>query len=216
MRGSKVLTVFIQLLTSVVVLDQIHAVGQAKSQEIAVSRHFTLLGLTLGRNTFADVQSKLGEAKRRRCSGDEHEIDQVCYLSSDKRSIIVFLSGFPGGWSNLDGFKIMASDSAEPCYRQCPRASLNSESIKTAGGLKLGLNPGQVRDLLGRSRRIEGNTLIFQWEYKQPWTQEDFDKDKRIPKTAVADAFWDVVNTISVKFKGSKVVLIEVHHTVTS
>jgi hypothetical protein len=215
MSGSKIVTVLIRLVAGVVVLGQTHAVGQQTPQEIAVSRHFKLLGLTLGKNTFADVQIKLGGAQRRRCSGAEEGIDQLCYLSSDQRAKIVFLSGFPGGWSNLDGFKIIAADSQEPCYTQCPRASLNSNSIQTAGGLRLGLNPEQVHRLLGSPRKIEGDTLIFQWEAKQPWTKDDFDKDQRVPKTAAADAFWDVLDTISVTFKGSKVVQVGVYHTVT-
>jgi hypothetical protein len=190
------------------------AFAQAHSQNNSkpdVSKRLTVMGFTL-----ADVQAKLGKSVAKKCSRDEEESMEVCYMTGGKgHTKVVFEAGFSGGWKELDGYKVIGGSLARPCYRQCPRASQVTSDVQTKGGLKLGLNRGQLIALLGPPKQTSGNKLTFQWQSRQPMTKEQNEHESKTFKSPVTDAYYDVQDTICVILADSKVVEFEVHHIVT-
>src|SRR5437762_2646640 len=80
-----------------------------------IAKHLEILGFTLGKNTLADVQAKLGKSVARRCSREEEASKEVCYVAAGKHQTrVVFESGFSGGWKELDGYKVIAGSLHSP------------------------------------------------------------------------------------------------------
>lgn len=175
-----------------------------------------LLGLTLGKNTLADVQAKFGASPTRRCSREEEAADELCYESAGKdRTKVVFEAGFSGGWTQLDGFKVIAGDLEPRCYRQCPKAGQISAEVRTAAGLRLGMTREELIALLGTPTQIRGKRLRFQWQSRLAMTKEEKEAESKTYKSPVTDAYYDVQDTIDVTLENSKVAEFEIRHIVT-
>lgn len=180
-----------------------------------VSQHFSFLGFTLGKSTLADVQTKLGHSEILKCSQEEEAGEEVCYVSpGDDQTKVVFESGFSGGWTELDGFKLISGKLKPRCYRECTRTPLVHGNLCTVGGLKLGLTERQLKELLGSPKRTRGNKLTFRWQSRLPMSKEQIEKGQQT-SLPMKDAFWDVVDTVEVTLMDSKAVEFHVKHIVT-
>src|SRR4051794_37274042 len=92
------------------------------SSDPNVKSQLTVMGFTLGKSTLADVQARLGRSAPRKCSREEEASKEVCYVSSGKdHTKVIFEAGFSGGWTELDGYKVIAAGVERRCYRECPR-----------------------------------------------------------------------------------------------
>lgn len=178
-----------------------------------VTPHLTILDFTLGRTTLTGIQSKLGAGKIVRCSREEEAAKEVCYFSANGRTKVIFQTGFSGGWTKIDGFKVVSIRIFEPCYRDCVRSLLPENSIRTNGGLKLGLTRKEVAGLLGRPSHATARRLTFEWSRRIPMSKEEAHAEGR---TSEKQPYWDVLDTINVVFSGSVVAEFDVHHIVTS
>ena len=175
-----------------------------------------LLGLTLGSNTLADAQAKFGKSPTRRCSREEEAADELCYESAGKdHTKVVFEAGFSGGWTQLDGFKVIAGDLEPRCYRQCPTAGQISAEVRTAAGLRLGMTRDELIALLGTPTQVRGDRLSFQWQSRLAMTKEEKEAESKTFQSPVTDAYYDVQDTIDVTLENSKVAEFEIRHIVT-
>jgi len=180
-----------------------------------VSRDLSLLGFTLEKNTLADVENKLGPSTPGSCSQEVEASKAICYISEGPSKVRVFFeSGPSGGWSRLDGFRVV-SEGAPACRLQCKNTTAFSSDIQTGGGLRLGLSKSESVVLLGPPSKISGNRLTFEWWSKRPMTKAEIDKEAQTFKAPVTSPYWDVHDTIEVTLSNSKVAEFEVHHTVT-
>lgn len=206
------------ITTAGLVLLMALGTGRASAQSRPapnVERHLEILGFTLGKNTLAEVESKLGKSAVRKCSREEEASKEVCYLAGEGQTRVVFEAGFSGGWKELDGYKVIAGSLQRPCYRQCPRAAQVTGEVQTEGGLKLGLTREQLIALLGPPKQTRENKLSFQWQSRQAMTKEQQEAESKTFKSPVNDAYYDVQDTIEVTLADSKVVEFTVHHIVT-
>jgi hypothetical protein len=194
-----------------VTLSQVHAQRPSKPD---VSSHLVLMGLKLGRNTLVDVQRKLGKSPVGHCSQEEGASNEICYASSgpDKTKVF-FESGFSGGWSHLDAFKVVSGSHDPGCSLQCQASSGITSDVHTDGGLKLGLTQAELIALLGSPLRADGNNITFQWESRKPMTKAEIQKSEQHP---VQYPYWNIVDTIEVIVADSKVIQFEVSHSVTN
>jgi hypothetical protein len=94
-------------------------------------------------------------------------------------------------------------------------ATAFGSDIRTSGGLKLGLTKTELIALLGSPSKVIGNRLTFQQLSKRPMTKEDIEAETQTFNAPVTRPYWDVLDTIEVTIKKSKVAEFEVHHTVT-
>jgi hypothetical protein len=176
----------------------------------------SLMGFTLERSTLADVQGKLGATTSGRCSSEEEASKMICYVSSaSDKTRVVFESGFSGGWSVLDGFRVVSGSLTPDCRLQCLRTSAFDNNIKTSGGLRLGLTRQQLIALLGAPTKENRNRLTFERQWKRPMTKAEIDKETQTFKTPVTEPYFDVLDSIEVTFTGARVGEFEVRRTTT-
>lgn len=180
-----------------------------------ITRHLEILGFTLGKSTFADVEAKLGKSPAGRCSPGEEASIEVCYFARDGRTRVVFESGSSGGWKVLDGYEVIASNLHWPCYGQCPRASRVTSDVQTEGGLKLGLTREKLIALLGPPKKTRGNEFTFEWDSRVAMTEKEEETESKTFNEPIRDAYWDVDDTIRVTLADSKVVEFTVEHVVS-
>jgi hypothetical protein len=176
-----------------------------------------LLGLTLEKSTFTDVQNKLGAAKIGQCS---HEVEPISYigyvsLTSDKTKVLFESNRFDPPFE-LSGFRVVAgSRSTAPCQIQYKPTAAFDDDVETAGGLKLGLTKAELLALLGSPSKVSGNRITFEWWSKRPMNKAEIDRETKTFKAPVTRPYWDVHDVINVILSGAKVVDFEVRRTVT-
>lgn len=193
------------------------AAGQAQKQPSLRSEfpsaNLEILGFTLAKTTLADVERRLGPARPGGCSTDADASKMICYVfERPDKTRVIFESGPSGGWSLLDGFKVAGESANLSCNLNCRMTQSLRSSIRTGGGLKLGLTRGEVLSLLGRPTKIKMDQYIYEWSSQISMTKAD----ARNAREGMNEAFWSVNDTIEVTFLGRKVVAFEVHHTVFS
>jgi hypothetical protein len=205
------------LIVIAVVLLTVAPAHAQKSQRPDVSRDLSLLGLTLEKNTFTDVQDKLGAAKVGQCS---HEVEPISYigyvsLTSDKIKVLFESNRFDPPFE-LSGFRVVAGNrSTSPCQIQFKPTAAFDSGLQTGGGLKLGLTKAELLALLGSPRKVSGNRITFEWWSKRPMTKAEIDQETKTFKAPVTRPYWDVHDVINVALSDSKVVDFEVQRTVT-
>jgi hypothetical protein len=206
------------MLTVPAVLLASTALGQSPRSvpSEAVAAHLSVLGFTLGKSTLDDVTQKLGPSPVRRCLPGDSESKEVCYVSSGygPETVVVFEAGFSGGWSELDGYKIISGPIRPSCDQQCPAIAVGRRDIRSGGGLRLGLTRREVLTLLGTPIRSTRDRLEFQWLSCQPMTREETEREAASFKSPVRPYF-DVQDTIEVTLSQSRVVRLDVHHVVS-
>ena len=208
--------VLAQLLVTLT-LTSPHVLGQSPSSgSIDLLHNLTILGFTLDKDTLADVQARLGDAPVRQCSHATEASRELCYSGEDGTRI-VFESGFSGGWSKLDAYKVIGPAApSSSCYSNCPRATgLHGAVLASDGGLRLGMSRKSLLALLGPVKERKGSKLTFRWRSRREMTHDELKKASRAPNTKVTYAYFDVMDVIEVTVRDSKVVEFEVQHTVT-
>lgn len=207
------MTACIVLCGVLTILPRVHGHPFAKPD---VSPHLTLMGFTLEKNTLSDVQNKLGISTAGACSEDVEASKMTCYVSAGPdRTEILFESGFAGGWSRLDGFKVVSGNFSSKCHLQCKVTDAVGKGVQTSGGLKLGMTEKELVALLGRPIRFRGNQIKFEWWSKRPMTKVEIAQETKTFKDPVTRPYWDVHDTIEVVMRESEVAEFEIQHTVT-
>lgn len=181
-----------------------------------LSSHLGLLGFTLGKSTLADVRNKLGASNPGACSTEVEASKVVCYVSGGPdKTRVLFASGFAGGWSSLDGFKVTSQSLPADCHLHCKVTQEIGREIRTTGGLRLGLTRDELVALLGDPTETKGDRLTFRRASKRPMTKSEIAMETEEFKAPVESPFWDVQDTIFVVTSDSKVVEFEVQHIVS-
>jgi hypothetical protein len=186
----------------------------ASPQQTIISSQSSLLGFSLEKDTLDDVRAKLGNSKIRKCSRVEEASNEICYIGSD-RTIAVFEAGFSGGWTKLDGYKIVSAQLNPLCYRLCSASNLVKNDLTTVAGVKLGLTRQQVVQVLGQPTHATRNKLTFESQLRRPMTTEQMQKGNKASSSVRKDTYWDVVDTVDLILSNDRVIEIIVHRTVT-
>jgi len=190
--------------------------GQRSVGTPDLTPQMSLMGFSLERSTLTDVQGKLGATTPGSCSAEEEASKVICYVSSGPdKTRVVFESGFSGGWSVLDGFRVVSGSLTPNCRLQCLRTSAFDNGIKTSGGLRLGLTRQQSVALLGPPKKETRNRLTFERQWKRPMTKAEIDKETQTFKTLVTEPYFDVLDNIEVTFTGATVSEFEIRRTTT-
>jgi hypothetical protein len=190
--------------------------GQRPARTPDLTPQMSLMGFALGRSTLTDIQGKLGATTAGGCSTEEEASKMICYVSSGPdKTRVIFESGFSGGWSVLDGLRVVSGSLTPDCRLQCLRTSAFDNGIKTSGGLRLGLTRQQLIALLGPPTKETRNRLTFKRQWKRPMTKAEIDKETQTFKTPVTEPYFDVLDNIEVTFTGATVSEFEIKRTTT-
>jgi hypothetical protein len=166
---------------------------------LKLDRHdLTVLGVTIGSSTQADVESHLGKAEVFSVgSGDEKE-NAVCYrsASNDDDTIVGFYFGALGGWTDVTRISISKSRALPWPSTRCKSNRMVSRNLEFLRGLKLGSASPDVIRALGHPSRSSKNRLYYYTSYHcEPGFAEKAERGK-----PSGDSPCDVVDSVEAKF----------------
>ncbi len=150
-------------------------------KKIPDDKHTTILGLSLGKASLADVQKKLGVATLQRIA--EQQPYFLCYRSSKiaDNTVLIFEAGPLGGWEVITSFSVYSDISARKDLMNlsCTQSPIVSSRITTDGGLSLALIEKSLRALLGEpSAKSHGNILyVYEKVVLHPQTNKELSRD---------------------------------------
>lgn len=134
--------------------------------------NFQVAGITLGEKwDFSDVRSKFGEATEVQRGDAASGRDQICYRSPTGNVHLIFEIGEVDTVAYLfeDGLKWNGSE-------HCATSKAVSEETSAASGLRLGLQPEQVKRILGNPNIATPKKLVYYFGYRE-----------KTPPKAIAD-----------------------------
>jgi hypothetical protein len=133
--------------------------NQRQKEQPPDTSHLSVLGLTIGKDTLASLQDKLGPVKK--CHTNEHV--SVAGYTNGKEDLIFEFSEVGGG--NVTAFYLRPSQQVPTC----PLSRLPSQTseVATKGGIHLGMAEVEFLHIFGppESRNKQGK-----WSYY--WTRE--------------------------------------------
>ena len=134
--------------------------------------NFQVAGITLGEKwDFSDVRTKFGMATDVQRGDAASGRDQICYRSSSGNEHLIFELGEVNSAVYLfeDGPKWNGSD-------LCATSEAVSQDISTASGLRLGLQPEQVKSILGNPSVATSTKLVYYFSYRGKTPPKDLAK----------------------------------------
>ena len=162
--------------------------------------HLKILGMKLGEMTGQLVEAKLGERKAYINKGGHHALMQFCYVSDlpgDKTKVIFGVDDYD---RKVASFKILSSRVIFSNSEKCMPSPLVSKSIATESDLKLGMSLKHVKNLVGTPSKEDSNRLIYFYNFKRPFTDEEIRKHRQ-EKSSCTDEY--IYSEIVAKFLDS-------------
>ena len=97
----------------------------------------TILGITIGKSSFADFEGKLGPAQT-------SPRNAFCYSSPVDCTILTFRTGPMGGFQFVTQFGLCSREANFPNPNACTPSQRLSNALSTDSGIRLGLNIQEV------------------------------------------------------------------------
>ncbi len=162
--------------------QELHAQSKPVAGDIPKSMR-QVSGITLGVDSLASVNSKLGQAVEWH-TGDAAESEwHWCYQIGASPQIIVLMFESDGEMGtaghSVQTIRVVRAAQSGVDLHRCAQMRSNAPP-RTPGGLRLGLSRTAVQALLGTPVRAHGDSLVYVWEAKE-----------LIPKTAATYSYWN-------------------------
>jgi hypothetical protein len=124
----------------------------------------TVLGITIGKHTLADVQNIMGPAVR--LQRGEQQPYQLCYVSKsgNDKTAVIFEAGPLGSWEKITAISLFSDKSQYHDYMQCTKSSKISKNVTTGDGLGLSINQAGLKERLGQPSKEENGNIIYVYE----------------------------------------------------
>jgi hypothetical protein len=128
-----------------------------------VETNFQVAGITLGETwDFSAVRSKFGKATEVQRGDAASGRDQICYTSSTGNVHLIFELG------EVDSLVYLFKDGPKWNGGElCVTSKAVSEGTSTASGLRLGLQPEQVKKILGNPNIATPKKLVYYFGYRE-------------------------------------------------
>ena len=128
-------------------------------------------GITLGRATFKDVQTRLGRTTLAPAA-DPHD-EQLCYLLPSGDVMLLFVSNDLGGpEKSLIGFDVRTVFGARP--PSCLQLS-EIPFATDVGGIRLGMTQPQFLKIVGKPVKVDRKTVVREFARKELLHGLDYD-----------------------------------------
>ncbi|HVS89749.1 MAG TPA: hypothetical protein VHF01_16200 [Candidatus Acidoferrum sp.] len=159
------------------------------------SSHLSILGVAIGQDNLATLQSKLGPVKK--CHTKRHDDVEIAGYTDAKENLVFEFGEIGGG--EVTAFYLSLPRSAP----SCPLSHLSSEisGLTTKGGIHLGMTEEEFIRIFGPP---ESRTQRGRWKYSWTWEVKLTEAEKKAAASAtpgytVSDTA-DVVITIEARF----------------
>ncbi len=137
--------------------------GQSRASLKLDREALTVLGLTIGSSTSAEVERKLGRSRTFKASGSSGASDVRCYRSASPGddTVVTFYFGALGGWIDLTKVAISTKKASPVNASWCTQNGEVSRNLEFLKGLTLGASPADVVHILGSPSRRSKNGLTY-------------------------------------------------------
>jgi hypothetical protein len=154
---------FVHLVLLVLVIYS--STGRAQdTPQLKLSTHdLTVLGLTIGESSRAQVESRLGKTQEFKIGRREEADEAVCYRSNsqDDDTVVVFYFGTIGGWTDVTRIAILKARMLPWPSSRCSSNSAISRDLEFLRGLKLGTRATDMVRILGPATRVAKNRWYY-------------------------------------------------------
>jgi len=169
-------------------------------RSLKLDRHdLTVLGVTLGSSTLAQVESKLGKAMLFKIGRKEEADKAVCYrsVSNEDDTILVFYFGALGGWTDVTQISVSKSRALPWSTARCVSNSSVSRNLEVLRKLKLGSLTADVVRVLGSPSRTAKNGLSYYFSHH---CESEMLQGSKEGETPSRDSQCEVVDSVEAKF----------------
>jgi hypothetical protein len=177
---------------------------------------FTSVGpFQLGGTTLPKLQRRLGAVPVVHTGDAGETLYTICYRSSN--GAVLFMSGeLDGPERDLGGIKLTSSVQRPPCH-EWPAAK--TPTIKSVGGLKLGMSRSKVKAQLAEAKEEGQGSLSRTFESRRRMTPLDIGRlpaaAQQMIKRGEIEPYFDVFVAVTVRFTADAASEIEVWKSVT-
>jgi hypothetical protein len=183
-------------ITIVVVLGLLSGAWGQGLPDLRLSRKdLTVLGLTVGDSTRAQVEAALGTARSTRSGEGADEL--VCYRAADRddRTLLVFHFGALGGWTDVTEISISAGKPFSLNPEGCTPNKAISHNLEFLRGLRLGVSAAGVVKALGPSSHASKRKLSYYVSH--PCSSKDLGTEETKPPST---SLCEVVDSVEARF----------------
>ncbi|MCP3139061.1 hypothetical protein [Pyxidicoccus xibeiensis] len=163
MRALTLACVFLTTLsTQIAVAEEPHPGSDAAPVRLLRPDYRTLLGITLGKSSFEEVQREFGPTRVLDHGSDCGHTQRLCYASSHQGDTTTLLFSRSHG-RELTGFVLLHQRPAELAEADCTATPRVHRKLTTASNLRLGLSAERVRQAVPFSaKELRESTLPYQ------------------------------------------------------
>ncbi len=180
--------------------------------------NFQIAGISLAREQFDQIESKLGRAQivdRGDASSGRH---QICYVSDENAGKVYLI--FEAGEETLT-FYLFRGGSDWNGIGYCAKSRQISTTLSTNSGLRLGISRSELEGILGKPDFIAGDRVVYSREFKQKTTNEEFEKlrhdyPEKLSERAAHEKFdfYSIEIYFEARFKSSQMTYLAVSRSV--
>jgi hypothetical protein len=164
----------------------------------------TILGLTIGRASLKDVETKLGLARSIQAHGDATASRTICYVSPADGTVLEFGAGPMGGFTDVTEFEIWSREAKFPNASACRPSTLVHRGISTKSGIRLGLTLDELNKIVGKNPKARDSVAQYELLCRRKMTPEEIKAFKTRNNWDVsASPYFDMVSTVEAHFAGS-------------
>ncbi len=160
----------------------------------------TILGITIGKSSFEDVEAKLGPAQT-------SPRNTICYISRKDGTVLTFRTGPMGGFQFVTQFGLWSREANFPNTKACTSSEQVSRSLSTESGIRLALNVQDLDRIAGTHPKINGAENSYQYLCRQKMTEIEL---TRAGTSATEFPYWFVTSSLDAWLAGTRVTHVEI------
>ena len=156
--------------------------GGSRRGETAVGKEsisagsFEVMGVALGKGQFEKLAVKLGRAPVVRRGDASTGRSQVCYEGTEGPQEVYLVFEFG---EDESVFYLFRDGAAWNGQNFCVKSKQISTTLATPSGLRLGLTPAQVEQILGKADTVQDEKFVYSREIRVKATPAEFDRMRK-------------------------------------
>jgi hypothetical protein len=128
------------------------SIETATAQGVLAAKNRTVLGITVGQHSLADVRRRLGDAKVVKMQAMDGRPDVVCYRSSkDDATVVMFEAGPLGGFKDVTAATVAPASAFGAAAHACLATEKVNRKTAAIRGIRLGAPMSSVSSVLGKA-----------------------------------------------------------------
>jgi hypothetical protein len=158
----------------------------------------TILGITIGRSSFADIEAKLGPVQT-------SPRNTICYISPVDGTVLTFRTGPMGGFQFVTQFGLWSREANFPTSKACTPSQLVSRNVSTDTGIRLGLTTQELNRVAGKQPKLDSSHGTYHYLCRERMTDAEVTR-----MDATEFPYWFVTSSLEAWLTASRATHVEV------